>query len=116
VWSVKTAAAPAQLLLKPQERSKLTFAVDYRRSELAAGDYVIGSVTITNPNVQVVTSPGLSVTITGAAGGSGAASVTSAQVDCVTGQQQQQQRQQGGSHASGGVRFLVPSSGSVTCR
>jgi hypothetical protein len=53
VWSARTSTSPEQLFLRQSARSRLTFTVDYRRTSLTSGAYVMGSITLTNPNAQV---------------------------------------------------------------
>lgn len=118
VWTARTSASPDKVFLRPQSRSRIAFTVDYSKSSLASGSYLVGSVTVTNPNPQVVNAPGLTLAIAGqgSGGSSGttrsssgsstaAANTLEAQVDCSSGQ--------------GNLRtpmpFKVPSGGSITC-
>lgn len=121
IWSARTSTSPDQLFLRAQGRSRISFAVDYRKVSIASGAYVMGSVMITNPNAQVVNAPGLIVTIAGDSGSSSArgssgtmrgsgrraevANVLEAQVDCSSGQ----------GNLRSAVPFRVPSGGSITC-
>lgn len=53
VWSARTSTSPEQLFLRQSSRGRLTFTVDYRKVSLTSGAYVMGSITLTNPNAQV---------------------------------------------------------------
>lgn len=53
MWSARTSTSPEQLFLRQSSRGRLTFTVDYRRVSLTSGAYVMGSITLTNPNAQV---------------------------------------------------------------
>jgi hypothetical protein len=111
VWSARTSATPEQLFLRQQSRSRITFTVDYKKTSLPSGAYVMGSITLTNPNAQIVSAPGLSVSITGQQSGSGRnsgrqnANLIGSQVDCLSGQP----------NSRAAVPFKVPSGGSITC-
>lgn len=112
IWSARTSSSPEQLFLRSQSSSRVTFTVNYQKSSLSSGAYVMGSIAITNPNPQVASAPGLAITIAGQ-GGSGSArggarqsaNSIEAQVDCVSGQSNQRDA----------VGFKVPSGGSITC-
>jgi hypothetical protein len=115
VWSARTSAAPEQLFLRHQARSPITFTVDYQKTSLSSGAYVMGSVKITNTNDQVASVPGLTLTIAGqgsdssgsgsARGGQKREASTEAQVDCLSGQ----------ANVKAAVPFKVPSKGQITC-
>lgn len=111
VWSARTSTTPEQLFLRQQSRSRITFTVDYKKTSLPSGAYVMGSITLTNPNAQIVSAPGLSVSITGQQSGSGRnsgrqnANLIGSQVDCLSGQP----------NSRAAVPFKVPSGGSITC-
>jgi hypothetical protein len=113
IWSARTSSSPEQLFLRAQSSSRVTFTVNYQKASLSSGAYVMGSISITNPNPQVASAPGLAITIAGQGGGSGTArggarqnaNSMEAQVDCVSGQANQRDA----------VGFKVPSGGSITC-
>lgn len=113
VWSARTSSTPEQLFLRAQSSSRINFTVNYQKTSLSSGAYVMGSILITNPNPQVASAPGLAVTVAGRGGGSGTArngakqtaNSMEAQVDCVSGQANQRNA----------VAFKVPSGGSITC-
>jgi hypothetical protein len=116
VWSARTSAAPEQLFLRHQARSPVGFTVDYQKTSLSSGAYVMGSVKITNTNDQVASVPGLTLTIAGQGSNSGISSgssrngqkreaSTEAQVDCLSGQ----------ANVKAVVPFKVPSKGQITC-
>lgn len=114
IWSARTSSTPEQLFLRSQSGNRLNFTVEYQKTSLSSGAYVMGSISITNPNAQVATAPGLTVSIAGQSGGSSGtarsgpkqnANAMEAQVDCVSGQANQRTA----------VAFRVPSGGSITC-
>ncbi|KAF8060281.1 tyrosine--tRNA ligase 1 [Scenedesmus sp. PABB004] len=102
LWSVAASSDPAAALALPgdgRSPGRVAFTVAFSKAPAAAGPYVAGTVVVTNPNRQVVTLPGLELSVVGGVG-DGAKSVA---LDCA------------GRTARAAVPLRVPGGGSITC-